>query len=64
MNINFRDDTYKRIRFLATENNQSMAAYISDLCDAHADAKVDTQYNVKSSNEGNGSTASLTSNLK
>lgn len=63
MNISFRDDTYKRIRFLATENNQSMAAYISDLCDAHADAKVDTQYNVKSS-AGTGTATNIPSTSK
>lgn len=46
MIINFNDSTYEKLIFLATKEGCSLAAYISNLMDAHTGQLVNVTYTM------------------
>lgn len=51
MLLNFRAETYSRLKFLAQKDGKSVAGYVADLCDKHVEANVSTNYTLKEEKE-------------
>ncbi|QEQ94972.1 hypothetical protein pEaSNUABM56_00196 [Erwinia phage pEa_SNUABM_56] len=51
MLLNFRAETYSRLKFLAQKDGKSVAGFVSDLCDKHVEQNVSTNYTLKEENK-------------
>ena len=47
MLLNFRAETYSKLRYLAQKDGKSVAAYVATLCDNYVEKHVSTTYTVK-----------------
>lgn len=52
MNINFNDATFEKLKFLATADGRSVAAYVSMRMDELTDQLVNTQYSMNNLPDG------------
>lgn len=47
MLLNFRAETYSRLKFLAQKDGKSVAGLVAYLCDRHVEQNVSTNYTLK-----------------
>jgi len=53
MLLNFRAETYSKLKYLAQNADKSIAAYVAALCDEHVEQNVSTNYTLKEEKETN-----------
>lgn len=51
MLLNFRAETYSRLKFLAQKDGKSVAGFVAHLCDRHVEQNVSTNYTLKEENK-------------
>lgn len=53
MILNFRSETYQRLKFLAEKKGRSVASYVESLCNQHVNRTVSANYSLKEEKDHN-----------